>query len=365
MKLFGDFEAVKFQEENLIFITHNKYLYYIYDPKNNICKKYYNAGNDEISVEKYQDLTREELSSLMNGNLPKSESDLRKLCGLSEMYIDEIMDLMKEDYSCYISNKSIYNSIRKLLIEADIRHMTYWKILQLLEEAKNNKEDTEYVLTKIKELCFAIVGRDIFKQEIEIVDGHDSSSYFWIMPVRVIDYSDTNYWDNVAEMRRVEISIEEDNIDQYLRPFLEKYFDDELKANKKRVDSRWEDDDGTEHESYVKGFEWYLTHNFYSFESIESMLKDILDTIDALATGKENEFTAVLRVKRGMATYPLLYSRCLTEEQIKEYNADRPSVDNTATDILIDFYHRFIYRMEFMLKIGKEKGYDLISFMGP
>lgn len=33
MKLFGKFEAVKFHEENLIFITHNGYLYYIYNPE--------------------------------------------------------------------------------------------------------------------------------------------------------------------------------------------------------------------------------------------------------------------------------------------------------------------------------------------
>ena len=34
-------------------------------------------------------------------------------------------------------------------------------------------------------------------------------------------------------------------------------------------------------------------------------------------------------------------------------------------ELIIDFYRRFIYRMEYMMKIGKENGYDLISFMGP
>ena len=33
MKLFGTFEAIKFYQENLIFITHDGYLYYIYNPK--------------------------------------------------------------------------------------------------------------------------------------------------------------------------------------------------------------------------------------------------------------------------------------------------------------------------------------------
>ena len=55
MKLFGDFEAVKFYEENLIFITHNRYLYYIYNPKYNRWQKYRNAGNDSITVQNYDD----------------------------------------------------------------------------------------------------------------------------------------------------------------------------------------------------------------------------------------------------------------------------------------------------------------------
>ena len=33
MKLFDTFEAVKFSQENMIFITNDGYLYYIYEPK--------------------------------------------------------------------------------------------------------------------------------------------------------------------------------------------------------------------------------------------------------------------------------------------------------------------------------------------
>ena len=34
-------------------------------------------------------------------------------------------------------------------------------------------------------------------------------------------------------------------------------------------------------------------------------------------------------------------------------------------DLVINFYQRFIYRMEYMVHVGIEKGYDMISFMGP
>ncbi len=85
----------------------------------------------------------------------------------------------------------------------------------------------------------------------------------------------------------------------------------------------------------------------------------------AWSSGRETEFTEKLREKRGWATYSLLYAKDLSDEQIKEYNANRPTEDDTEINLIIDFYRRFIYRMEYMMHVGKEKGYDLISFMGP
>ena len=61
MKLFDNFEAVKFPEENLIFVTHDGYLYYIYNPKYETWRKHRNAGNDYITVSNYQNISREEL----------------------------------------------------------------------------------------------------------------------------------------------------------------------------------------------------------------------------------------------------------------------------------------------------------------
>jgi len=104
---------------------------------------------------------------------------------------------------------------------------------------------------------------------------------------------------------------------------------------------------------------------FFTFDSIRNILKDINDTIAALSSGRDNEFTAKLRDKRGTATYELVYAKNFSEEQIKEYNANRPQEDNTEVELIIDFYNRFIYRMEYMMTVGEEKGYDLISFMGP
>lgn len=274
-----------------------------------------------------------------------------RLCNSSQLCIRDMLDLLKEDYPKYMADYAIYHTIHRLLLESDICHKSFEKLQKLLEDATTNHHDSNQVLTQIKNLSFAIIGRDIFKREIGIVDGHDSSSYFWIMPVRVIDFENTADLDSVAEMRSAEISIEEDDVAQYLTPFLYKYFDEELTENKKRKD--------------VSGFEWYLEHNFFTFDSMALILKDIEDTVDALISGRETEYTQKLKIKRGTATYQLVYAKNLTAEEVAEYNANRPTENDAAVALVVDFYQRFLYRMEYMLKVGKEKGYNLISFMGP
>ena len=211
-----------------------------------------------------------------------------------------------------------------------ILHKSYLRLKELFDNAQSLKQDQEHIIDRIKELCFEIIGKDIFKSEIRIVDGHDGSSFFWIMPVRVIDYSDTNNLDSVAEMASVEVSIEEDDVYRYLTPFLNQYFDDDLKANRMRVDSYWADDDV----SYVSGFEWNLTHNFFTFDSMTNIIRDINDTIEALLSGKENAYSVELKEK-------------------------------TDVELIVDFYRRFVFRIKYMMQVGKENGYDLISFMGP
>ena len=351
MKLFDTIEAVKFPEENMIFITRGGYLYYIYNPKYKWWRKHSNAGNDHLTVSNYPDVSREELVDAMKGVFPKKETDFMRLCNSSQLCIGDMLDLLKEDYPQYMADYAICHTIHRLLLESDICHKSFEKLQKLLENATANHHDSNLVLTQIKNLSFAIIGRDIFKREIGIVDGHDSSSYFWIMPVRAIDFENTADLDSVAEMRSAEISIEEDDVAQYLTPFLYKYFDEEMTENKKRKD--------------VSGFEWYLEHNFFTFDSMALILKDIEDTVDALVSGRETEYTQKLKIKRGTATYQLVYAKNLTAEKVAEYNANRPTEDDTAVALVVDFYQRFLYRMEYMLKVGKEKGYNLISFMGP
>lgn len=108
---------------------------------------------------------------------------------------------------------------------------------------------------------------------IEIVEGHNSSSYFWIMPVKYkYNKNKEDYWNNVEELRELEISIEEDIIDTY----------------------------------FIVDFD------------------------------------------------------CWKESDIIKYN-----VVKDRKFIIVDFYNRFIGYIENMMIEGKNKGYDLISVMGP
>ena len=99
MKLFDDFEAVKFTSENLIFITHNGFLYYIYNPKDNFWRKYDNAGNDYITIANYPHTTKKELTDAMHGIFPEKETDFMRMCNPSQLSIKDMLSLLKEDYT--------------------------------------------------------------------------------------------------------------------------------------------------------------------------------------------------------------------------------------------------------------------------
>lgn len=326
MKLFKTFEAVSFPEEDMIFITQGGYLYYIYSKECRRWSKHRNAGYDSLTVSRYPDVSMAALTNAMHGVFPRKETDFLRLCDPYQLCVGDMLELLREDHARYMSDRAVCHTVHLFLSASNICHKSFERIQKLLRAAAANHYDSSQVITQIEELSLEIIGRDIFKREIGIVDGHNGSSYFWIMPVRIIDYSDTDRLDNVAKMKSAEISIEEDDVARYLSPFLYQHFDEELKGNQSRGDA--------------SGFDWYMTHNFFTFDSVQQILKDIADTADALMSGQETEYTKALKTGRGAA-------------------------DTVETDLIVDFYRRFLYRMEYMMRVGAENGYDLISFMGP
>lgn len=336
MQLFDNFSVVKFPEEDMLLITKNSYVYYIYAKKDNIWKKYKNAGNDLITIINYKDVSKEEIIIAMGGRFPTKETDFIRLCRPCDLFYRDMILLFEEDYKIYMMDLDISNAVKRFLEKSNILYKSYSMIKNFFDNALKNDYDVKTVLNGILELSYKVIGKDIFNDEIEIIDGHNSSSYFWIKPVRIIDYKDTNEIDNVAEFETIEVSIEETDVDIYLSYFLYKHFDKDLEANKKRIEQQWIDENNKLQIEYIEGFEWYLTFNFYTFESIINIIDDIKDAIAALKSKKIHEFINGFDV-----------------------------LSKNEKQKMINFYKRLIYRLEYMMKIGQENGYDLISFMGP
>ena len=172
IKLFGDFEAVKFYEENLIFITCNKFLYYIYNPRDNYWCKHRNAGNDRITVSNYEEIRKDELIDAMGGKFPQKETDFMRLCNPAQLFLRDMLNLFREDYPEYMAESAIHHAIHSFLLNSDICHKSYTELRKLLDKAIATKQGKAELLSQIKELSFAVIGRDIYKREIEIVDEH-------------------------------------------------------------------------------------------------------------------------------------------------------------------------------------------------
>lgn len=180
--------------------------------------------------------------------------------------------------------------------------------------------------------------------QIEIVEGHDSSSYFWFRPVILKDTGKI-LWDEVVELEE-EISIEEGDIDCFLSYFLYKYFDVDLTYNKRR----YEYDMGN-----ISDFEWYLTHNFYTYDTLNEMVKEIEEVASLLESDYNNPRLDDIKKK-----FSIFY-------MCNQNEADYINRDNTAIQkhisVVIDFYHRFSKRIISMMENNKFT--TIISVMGP
>lgn len=193
---------------------------------------------------------------------------------------------------------------------------------------------------------------------INIKEGHDGSSYFWIMPVKIKDINkNTDDMDNIDECRELEISIEEEDIRAYLFPLLLEVFNDDLEANKNR---------NVEMINYLRpevtsSFEWYLTYNFFEYEDIEQLIERIKYISSLLENDYNNPELNEIKMDYDWLIYFLP-----EYDRKKEYSKEEKDklVENNK-NYIIDFYSRFIKYMENMIKKGKDKGYTLISFMGP
>ena len=181
-----------------------------------------------------------------------------------------------------------------------------------------------------------------------VIQGHDSGAAFWIQPVKC--HSDKNFdWDTVEECSEEEVSLDEGDVEGFLAFFFRKYFDDSLIYNRERMDD------------YTRKpmdaiFEWYLTHNFYTYDTMSNMLNEI-------------EQYACLIEQEGI--------HCLPPALLKDWigwfrfeNDEKTDDDETIKQIaaenimlVADYYKRFVGFIRTMMK--RKPDWPLISVMGP
>lgn len=180
--------------------------------------------------------------------------------------------------------------------------------------------------------------------QIEIIEGHDPSSYFWFRPV-ILKESGKILWDEVVELEE-EFSIEEGNVECFLSYFLEKYFDKNLTYNKRRYDYYF---------GYIDNFEWHLTHNFYTYSAVVEMVKEINKAASLLRVDYNNP--QLDDVKRHFS----IFYMC-RQNDAAFINGDVSAIQKHIS-VVIDFYHRFAKRITAMLENNKDA--TIISIMGP
>jgi len=193
---------------------------------------------------------------------------------------------------------------------------------------------------------------------IEVEEWHDYGDSFWLMPVRVKDISkNCAYSDNLDCMEDEEISISESSFEDFLYPVFKKHFDKDLSENRQRWESY-----SSEERKYVKGFEWYLTNNFYTYDSMDEVLKEIEETATILE--KDYDDPRLNELRKGFGNLPdYMPGYWQRKEMMSEDEADRMVRENKA--YILDFYRRFVDSIRSMIKAGEAAGYKLISVCGP
>ena len=181
--------------------------------------------------------------------------------------------------------------------------------------------------------------------QITIVEGHDGSSYFWIMPVTLMGGAK----EEVQEYRTEEISIEESDIHDYLYVFLEKYFDPDFPYERISSDCCCRS----------KEFEWNLEYNLYTYETVRAMLVDIEKCIDLL--GKNYDDPYLEDVKKGYRWDSFVAREVGIDEKLT--SKEEKEIIRSNIQVATDFYKRFVRRMRAMMDHSPD--YNLITFMGP
>lgn len=203
-----------------------------------------------------------------------------------------------------------------------------WYIIKM-EGSEGPGWDFQVPYSRVKEAT-------IETEQVCIVNGGDNGGIFWIIPISQ-DGSKRFFVDNYG------ISIEDYYVLYYLGKFLCQYFDPDIQE-----DTGEYGDDGKRRFDCFGG-------NLYTFDSMRKILQEISTTISILENDYDNPSIDFLKKHLPWHQFTSKRKDELSDAEINELR-------KKGVPVVVDFYRRFIKRIEAMMRIP---GRDIMSFYGP
>lgn len=162
-----------------------------------------------------------------------------------------------------------------------------------------------------------------------ITREHDYGNAYWIQPVRV---SDVEYItsEQVRESSN-EISIQADDFDSLLAYFFKQHFDGSQSYNQHRYSLDMNPTGRSDK------FEYYLEHNFYTYQQMEDIIQEIESVADAFRGSVYDNITdELLAFVNGYFNVYFGLNKAVTYDMFKHK--------------LCDFYQKFVSEVRRMMK---------------
>ena len=146
------------------------------------------------------------------------------------------------------------------------------------------------------------------------------------------------------------ISLDEDDAASFLYYFFHKYFDKNLREN-------------VERDEFETFFNW-RGENYYTLQSMRLMLGDMRETSLTLKVNYDDPMLEP--IKESFSLYEITSRDNPVRERLWQLSSVEQNEEiKNRLDIILDFYDRFIARIEKMLNDAEIKGGQLVCFDGP
>ncbi len=189
---------------------------------------------------------------------------------------------------------------------------------------------------------------------IEILEGHQGSACFRIMPVALPDEgllpgAGDEVFTKVLRRTAEEISIDEDDVEMFLFYFLKRCYNQERSMRYRRLEHP---------EPLGVEFEWNLEDNVYSYDEMRRMLAEMRETAARLVLDYDDPSLAGVKEHFRASAFAAAPVSVWEMTPVQQQDLIRRNIV-----VATDFYERFVRRMELMM--ARAPQFSDVSFTGP